>query len=363
MGGLVRGWLRPPGRWLIVAPWLAITALHYVTPAGHGAHMGHAMPGMDHAPEAGIPWPVFHDLYRRLYYLPILAAALLSGLRGGLLAATAVSLAYLPHVVHRWAELPTQRQDALFEIVLYFGSGALLGSLAESIRRQREALLHADQLRGAGEMAAGMAHEVRNPLAGITGAAMRLKRDGLPDPERQELLDIIGREGARLEGLLREFLAYARPAPLTRMPADLNAVVGETIALVTSTAARRGVTVAPTLAPGLALTAMDPARVKQALLNLLLNAVQASPDGGAVEVMTRSAGRTVEAVIRDRGSGLAPGGAADPFQPFTTTKPGGTGLGLPIARQIVEAHGGGVTLTAAPGGGTLAVVRLPVTAR
>lgn len=353
MAALLRGWLKPPARWLVVLPWALITCLHYATPAGHAMAGDHAMPG------GMFPWHVLHDLYRRLYYFPILSAAMLSGLEGGLLAAAAVSLAYLPHVAHRWADLPTQRLDALFEIVLYFGSGALLGSLSTALRRQREALLHADQLRGAGELAAGMAHEVRNPLAGIAGAAERLKRGDLPAAERAELLAIIGSEGQRLEGIVREFLAYARPAPLARSVADLNGVVRETVALAASTAARRGIRLAEALDPALPPAAMDPARIKQALLNLLLNAIQASPDGAAIDVTTRAAGRMVEAAIRDRGAGLDAAAAEAMFAPFATTKAGGTGLGLPLARRIMEAHGGGVTLAPAAGGGMVATLRLP----
>jgi two-component system sensor histidine kinase HydH len=353
----LRPWLTPPGLWLVTAPCAALLLLHYLTPADPHAH--HAAGGPP------VPLHLFHDLYRRLSYLPIVTAALLMGARGGLGTAAAVSLAYLPHVWYRWDELPTQRWDAIFEIVLYHAMGGLVGALAEALRRQRDALQQADRLRGAGELAAAMAHEVRNPLASISGAAERLRRGDLPDAERAELLDIVRREADRLEGVVREFLAYARPAPLTRVPTDPLALVRETATLVAATARRRGidVVVAPEGDGAPALVAMDPARVKQALLNLLLNAVQASPDGSPVTVAVRSGPGGIEFRVTDRGAGVPPAAAARLFEPFVTTKPGGTGLGLPVARQIAEAHGGRLSLEPAEGGGTTARLALPARVR
>lgn len=354
-----RAWFRPPGLWLVTLPVILVTLLHYVTPTGHVMGAGAMAHMMEDAP-GGVPMHLFHDLYRRLYYVPILSAALLWGAGGGLFTAALASLLYLPHVVMAWGALPTQRFDALVEIALYHGLGALVGSVAQTLRRQREALFRTDQLRGAGEIAAGMAHEVRNPLASIRGAAERLRKGGVADAERDTLFRILEAEIARVDGVIREFLTYARPAPLARLDADLNAVAGETVALVTPTAQKRGVVLTLAADPALPPVRMDPAKVKQALLNLVLNAVQASPDGQPVTVATRLGGRRAEVVVTDRGPGVAPDLRPSLFTPFATTKEGGTGLGLPIARQILEAHGGSVRLDPGPGGGTVAIASLPV---
>lgn len=359
----VPAWLKPPGLWLVTVPVTVLTLLHYLTPSMHGVGGVHVMPDGTVMPDTGPSMHLYHDLYRRLYYLPILAAALLWGGGGGLMAAAVVSVVYLPHVILRWSELPTQRYDALFEIVLYHVTGYFTGAVAATVRRQREALHRADQLRGAGELAAGMAHEVRNPLAGMTAAAERLRRPDLPAAEREELLRIIEREGGRLDGVVRDFLAYARPAPLVQTPSDLNTIVRETLSLVGSTAERLRVTLDSTLTEPLPAAILDPARMKQAILNLVLNALQASPAGSTVTVITRADAGSLEVAIRDRGPGLSPEARATLFTPFQTTKDGGTGLGLPVARQILEAHGGAITLNPAPDGGTMAIARLPRSGR
>jgi len=360
MRAALPAWLRPPGLWLVTVPVTTLTLLHYLTPSMHGAGGVHVMPDGSVMPDAGPSMHLYHDLYRRLYYFPILAAALLWGGGGGLAAAAVVSVVYLPHVILRWGELPTQRYDALFEIVLYHVTGYFTGAVAATVRRQREALHRADQLRGAGELAAGMAHEVRNPLAGMTAAAERLRRPDLPAAEREELLRIIEREGGRLDGVVRDFLAYARPAPLVQTPSDLNTIVRETVSLVGSTADRLTVSLHADLADHLPAATLDPARIKQAILNLILNALQASPPGSAVTVITRVDAGFLELSIRDHGPGLTPEARATLFTPFQTTKDGGTGLGLPVAKQILEAHGGTIRLSSAPGGGTAAVARLPL---
>jgi len=337
----LRPWLDSPRIWLVTVPVIAITLLHYLTPASHTFHM-------------------FHGILRRLYYVPILSAALLSGFRGGIGTALIVSVLYLPHVAQRWSEIPSQTWEALFEVVLYNALGGLTGWLSESVRRQREALIRSDQLKGLGQMAAGMAHEVRNPLASITASASRLRKGGLADGIRDELLGIVEKESTRLDGVVRDFLGYARPARLVITSCDVNTVVAETVSLAGHNALERAVTIRLETDSAAGPVSADPSRLKQALLNLLLNAVQAAPGGSKVLVKTASGRKEIIVSIRDSGAGLDPGIRSRLFEPFATTKPDGMGLGLSIARQIVEAHGGRLALEDAPGGGTVARITMPV---
>jgi len=340
MKGKLRPWLASPRLWLVTIPLTAITLLHYLTPASHTFHM-------------------VHGILRRLYYVPILSAALLSGFRGGIVTALIVSILYLPHVVYRWQEIPSQTWEALFEIVLYNALGGLIGWLAESVRSQREALVRSDQLKGLGQMAAGMAHEVRNPLASISASAARLRKGGLADGVRNELLGIVEKESTRLDSVVRDFLGYARPARLVITSCDMNTVVAETVALATHTASERSIMVLLEADASAGPVAGDPSRLKQALLNLMLNAVQAAPGGSEVIVKTLRSRKEITVIVRDSGAGIDPEIRGRLFEPFATTKPDGLGLGLSIARQIVEAHGGKLALEDAPGGGTVARVTLP----
>ncbi|MEK7474181.1 MAG: ATP-binding protein [Candidatus Coatesbacteria bacterium] len=338
--GPARLWLAPPGLWLVTVPLVAITLLHYVTPATHHMH-------------------ILHGVLRRLYYVPVVSAALLWGVRGGLAAAVVTIALYAPHVVQRWDEIPTQTWDAVFEMAMYAAVGGLTGSLSASLRRQQDALLRTDQLKSLGTLASGMAHEVRNPLASIAGAAAQLRKGNPPEATRDELLGIVARESARLDDLVREFLEYARPPKLVRTACDVPAVVAEAVALVTHSAAPRSVTVRVDAPPGAPSVSADPTRLKQALLNLLLNAVQASPAGGEVRVSVAVRGRSVRVTVRDAGPGLPAEVRGRLFEPFVTTREGGTGLGLPMAKRIVAAHGGSLELADAEGGGTEARLDLP----
>jgi signal transduction histidine kinase len=338
--GPARPWLVPPGLWLVTVPLVAITVLHYATPATHPLH-------------------ILHGVLRRLYYVPVVSAALLWGVRGGLAAAAITIALYAPHVVQRWNEIPTQTWDAVFEMAMYAAVGALTGSLSASLRHREEALLRSDQLKSLGTLAAGMAHEVRNPLASIAGAAAQLRKGSHGEATRDELLRIVERESARLDDLVREFLEYARPPKLVRTACDVNAVVAEAVALVTHSAAPRSVTVRVDAAPAAPAVPADPSRLKQALLNLLLNAVQASPAGGEVRVSVVARGRGVRVTVRDDGPGLPEEVRGRLFEPFVTTREGGTGLGLPMAKRIIAAHGGTLELAGAAGGGTEARLDLP----
>ncbi len=335
-----RFWASGAGLLCVTLPVVAVTALHYALPAAQS-------------------FDLLHNILRRLYYVPILGAGVLAGRRAGLLTALTVSVLYLPHVMDRWGDLPTQRWDALFEVLLYNGIGALTGWLADAVKQHQEAMLRADRLATLGTMAAGMAHEVRNPLAAVQAAAEKL-RDGVrAEEDRRVLLDIVGKETARLEGVVRDFLGFARPAPLVRLLTDLRLVAQETIALAQAAARPRSITITVSAAEAVTVRG-DPFRLKQALLNLLLNAVAAAPPASQVMVSVRRGWRGVaEVAVVDRGPGLPAEIRRNLFVPFTTGREGGTGLGLPVARQIAEAHGGEVELRDALLGGTEAVLRIP----
>lgn len=351
---------------VIIGMLVAISALHYLTTLQ-----------MQHA----------HDIYRRLYYVPIVLGGLWFTLRGGLGTAIAASLLFLPHVVFQWGHHPVSQPEQYLEILLYNIIGGLTGFLAgreleqkrahqqaaqrleesyrtlsaqaDQILEIEEQLRRADRLSTLGELSAGMAHEIRNPLGSIRGTAEILK-DGVDlDDPRHEFAEILVKEVDRLNRVLEDFLRFARQAPRERGRFDLNAVVREVLDLTRRQAERCDVAVITQLTELPQLDG-DGGQLRQALLNLVLNALQAMPRGGQLTVTTRLEHNQAEVTVADNGPGIPVGEEERIFKTFVTSRPDGTGLGLPISQRIVVSHGGQITLRNNPGQGAAFTIALPL---
>jgi signal transduction histidine kinase len=236
--------------------------------------------------------------------------------------------------------------------------------LVLSNTREIAALEERQRLAALGEMAAGLAHEIRNPLAGLKGAAQYLQADDVA-PESREMLQVIVDEVDRLNTVVSQFLDYARPFELLSIEMPPNTAVTHALGLLRAQGLPPGIQLEESLAPDLPLVPIDAPRLAQVLLNLLQNAVQAMPDGGTLSVTTRrQAMRTgqlaVEIAVADTGVGIEPEQISKLFVPFYTTRSEGTGLGLAISRRIVDAHGGELLVESAPGCGATFEIRLPV---
>jgi signal transduction histidine kinase len=240
--------------------------------------------------------------------------------------------------------------------------------LVKRTRRAEEARAEAERLAELGEVAAGLAHEIRNPLNAM-GLNLELLEERLRQapaaggPPPAELALAARQETSRLSRLLGDFLAYARPSPLSPVPADLNEAAGEAVSFLAPEAARRDIRLAFEPHAGGAPARLDPARVKQVVLNLVANALDAVEAEGAsareVDVVVADGGKEWRITVSDRGPGVAASKIADLFKLFVSTKPAGTGLGLPIAERIVKAHGGTLTLTSRTGEPTRAEATFP----
>jgi two-component system sensor histidine kinase PilS (NtrC family) len=217
-----------------------------------------------------------------------------------------------------------------------------------------------ERLASIGELAAGIAHEIRNPLAAISGSLELLLPQAPDDSSASPLREIVRREIGRLDRLVDDFLQFARPQPIERSRVDLVGVAREVCAVLRADERIDG-SLVELVAPERLDADVDPERFRQVLWNLLRNALEASPVGAPVELRL-SAGDgelPVRVEVRDHGPGLDPSIRAHLFEPFRTTKPKGTGLGLAVVNRIVESHGGSVELDDAAGGGAIARVRLP----
>ena len=240
------------------------------------------------------------------------------------------------------------------------GSAVIFQDLTE-LRAMEDAVQRSKRLADLGTVAAGLAHELRNPLASISGCVELLRgAEGL-SPEDQRILGIVLRETGRLDGLLTRFLEFTRPAPPQRVSTDAALVVGETLDVFAADPVAAGLHIQRALAP--ARVSCDPDQLRQVAWNLLANAAQAireSGRGGVVRVSCGPGpygGATV--AVEDDGPGIPAGEVARIFTPFFTTKPAGTGLGLPVVQRIVDAHGGSISVDSRPGEGARFTVRLP----
>jgi PAS domain S-box-containing protein len=229
-------------------------------------------------------------------------------------------------------------------------------------RKRSEATLRAQMaLVQIGKMAAVVAHEVRNPLAGIRGA-MQVLGGRVPAGSREHrvIAEVVGRIDA-LNDIVEDLLLFARPRPVVPAPVRINDLLGETVSLLRTDPRFQGITLR--MDPTDASVMADADQLKLVVQNLLINGAQAMGGPGEIRVSTRIEGDRLEMRIIDQGPGILPEAREHLFEPFFTTKHRGTGLGLATTRRILEDHGGTIDLDCPPGGGTVAIIRLPVSGR
>ena len=238
------------------------------------------------------------------------------------------------------------------------------------IRDLEEEMRRKEWLASLGEMSAGMAHEIRNPLGALAGAMQMLRKDLQADDTNQRLMDIAVREATRLDAIITEFLQYARPPALNLAEYDLNKVLAETLDLVQHEAqSRMNITIAAAPCAGFLPAQVDQDQMKQVFWNLAVNAFDAMPKGGRLTIVTGCrkidvAGRKAEVVevsFQDTGEGIPRKNLDKIFLPFFTTKKRGSGLGLAAVHRIVDLHGGWIKVESREGQGTRFGVCLPRT--
>ena len=350
---------------------IGISLLHYTTPL----HL-----------------PMLHDIFQRLYYIPIILAAFWFGFRGGLVSAVVVSILYAPHILFQWGGHLTIELEKYLEILLYNVVGGITGFLSqreqiraaqlqetasgleESLRKLQSQADHITEIEGQlrlaerlsvlGELSAALAHEVRNPLGSIRGAAEILKDDYRAGDRKYEFCEMLIKETDRLNRVVEEYLRLARPQPLVKIDCDVSDELRTIVTLLSSEAKRRGVRLG--LESGhLPPVKGDPEKLRQAFLNIMLNGLQATPAGGSVMITAtydeslEEGHGTVELSFQDTGPGIEPDVLNRIFEPFFTTKSGGTGIGLAVTKKIIESHGGRIDAECASSSGAVFRVTLP----
>jgi signal transduction histidine kinase len=323
---------------------LLISALHFFTPTGS---------------------VILHQIYQRLYYIPIILAAFWYGWRGGLGAALLASVSYLPHIALHWQH---QNYDYALnqyaEITLFFVIGAVTGWLGDQKRREHERaeritaelqtaytelrqtvgqLLQAERLSSLAEIASSVVHEVRNPLGAIKGAVEILEDELATDSPRREFAQIAKTEVERIDKLVREFLQFARAPKPDRMPTNPNELVKAVKFLIEQQAEKQNVFFEEDLMENPTSPALDAEQIKQVLLNLSLNALQTMPTGGTLIFRTSEEENRLFIEVEDTGGGIDEKNLSRIFNPFFTTKEKSFGLGLSIAYKIISEHNGNLT--------------------
>lgn len=314
---------------------------------------------------------VIHSIHGRLCYVPIILAAIWFGVRGGLFSALAITALTLPYPWLRGITDHHTLVSEYTEMVFYVAIGVMTGVLIERQWRERDKsaalereLARRERLSSLGQMAAGLAHEIKNPLGSIQGAAEILGDDAPPGSKEHDLFDVLRKESRRLGAVVDDFLGFARPRPPQLAPLDVGGAIARASSQVALDESARRIRIRNNIESNLPTISADAEQVHQVFLNLLFNAVAASGDGDEVTISAhaenRNGSRAVVARVRDQGAGIPADVLPRVFDPFFTTKENGTGLGLSISHTIVRDHGGTIDIESEPGAGTTVTVVLPV---
>ena len=322
-----------------------------------------------------------HNVLHHLNFLPLMVAGMLFGWRGAAIAAVAASLLNAPSIAQYWLTWPLDAKDQILELSIFSAAGLIAGFLSdrershryklEETRRKLEEIyleLHenvakmkkAERLSAAGQLAASLAHEVRNPLASISGAAGILRRGVARAEYLEDSLDIIQKESQRLNKLLTNFLNFANPRSPRLQRTDPTAILSSVASLAEHAAGDRHITLVLNSPRQGAEIDCDPEQLKQVLLNLIINAIEASPAHSAVRLSARMEQTRLLIDVEDEGSGIPDEVSDRIFDPFFTTKPQGTGLGLAVSSTIVSQHGGTLSFHRKLPQGTTFRIELPV---
>jgi K+-sensing histidine kinase KdpD len=239
---------------------------------------------------------LWHNLFQRLYYLPIIYAAIYFGWRGGLVASAASAVCYIPHILHAWHHMLDYAMNQCAEIIVFFLVGTVTGVLADRGMRQRrelaalnrelqdsfEQIKRADRLSAVGQLSASLAHEIRNPLASIDGAPNLIESDQTPQEIRKASLAIIRKEVQRLNRLLTNLLDFARPRKPEFQTVHADRLIDGIIALAGHSAEQKGITLHKDVSATVPQFECDPEQIKQVILNLVISALQARNKLGAL---------------------------------------------------------------------------------
>jgi len=283
---------------------------------------------------------LYHLSYQGLYFLPVMLAGFWFGLKGGLETSLSITILYLPFTIMHWDGFSSVDLNSIIEMVLYNTVAVLIGGLRDREKTMQRRLHEAGRLAAIGKAVSGLAHDLKTPLIAIGGISRLVHKNLEENSPHRKKLHIIVEETQRLEKMIKEMLDFSRPLELHRSKEDMSKVIRQSFAIISDFAQERKVKVEWQTSKNITMISFDAARMKQALINLLINAIEASSEGETVTVQSYQKWRKLIIDVSDHGCGVPVDKKEEIFSPFFTTKENGTGLGLPIAKKIVEAHNG-----------------------
>jgi len=312
---------------------------------------------------------LMHAIHGRLCYIPIVLSAFWFGLRGGLTTATIISIFSLIYVRIMPASQPHELYGEFTEIAFYFAIGGFSGVLLDSerlARRKKEEaerrLAQAERLSLMGQMAASIAHEIKNPLGSIKGAVQILKDGETSEKDKAEFASIIEKEVNRLDAVVRDYLSFAKPPQTIMTQANVGEIIDNVARQMRYQCQQSGIAI-NFESPERVIIKGDANRLHQLFLNIILNSAQAMPNGGAINIECRQEDigddGKICVMVSDTGVGILESNIQKIFEPFYSTKSHGTGLGLSAAKAIVEEHGGKISVTSQSGRGTSIAMEFP----
>ncbi len=299
-----------------------------------------------------------HSIYRELYYIPVFLSALAYGLRGALLSYLLVFILYLPYVIMTWPGALLYETNQLLPLLLQGLFAVMAGYLVDRDRKQRYQLERERYLADVGRITTVIVHDLKNPLIAIEGFARRIKEGkGKTGAAVQVILD----SAEQMQKIVNSVLDFSRQLQLDVREADLRDIVRQAAESCRMKAEQREVLLSVDLPSVPVYQNIDSFHLERALVNLITNAVEASGKDQRVSiVMVMVMGNAGTAVkIADAGPGMDKSVLENIFVPFYTKKRDGTGLGMPIAKKIIEGHQGKIHVNSKPGQGTEVVIELP----
>lgn len=298
-------------------------------------------------------------VFLELFFIPIVLACLWMGMAGGLTVSFGVALLLLPHLILHWEGLSASDLNRVLRILVYFLVSVILGRVIINQREDQKRARETENLAAIGKSMAMVAHDMKTPLISIGGFSSLVLRHLDDDFPHRDKIEIVIEETRRLESMVREMLDYSKPLKLNRVEGDMAELVKETLALLQEIASKRGMELRYELSRGLKPVFLDFMRMKQVLVNLVTNAIEASPAGESVTIKAYMKRNNLHIDVVDCGCGIPPHKREDVFLPFFTTKKDGVGLGLAITKRIVDSHEGYIETVANEGNGSVFRVVIP----